>query len=89
MSKFKASRLTSDNTVFPDVIEIDAVNVTFYKGKIIGFDKTVVPRSSIASVYLDSNLLFANIIVETFGGMTLHATGFTKGDAKTILRLLT
>ncbi len=88
MPKFKVSRLTFDNIVFADVIEIDAANVTFYKGEIIGSDKTVVPQSNITSVYIDSNLLFANITDEIFGGMTLHATDFTKSGEKLSDRVL-
>jgi hypothetical protein len=32
MPTFTAHRPSSDNTLFPDRIEVDAMNVTYYKG---------------------------------------------------------
>jgi hypothetical protein len=50
MPTFTAHRLSSNaNTLFPDKIEIDAANVTCYKGNIFGYQSTIIARSNMAS----------------------------------------
>lgn len=89
MPTFVASRLSGDdNSIFPDRLEIDAVNVTYYKGTIIGYRSTLIARANIASVHIGSRLLFADIVIETTGGKQVRATGFKKSDARTIVALL-
>lgn len=89
MPTFVASRLSgNDNSIFPDRLEIDAVNVTYYKGTVIGYRSTVISRANIASVYIGSGLLFADIVIETTGGKQVRATGFKKCDARAIVALL-
>ena len=89
MPTFVASRLSgNDNSLFPDKLEIDAVNVTYYKGTVIGYRSTVIARANIASVHIGTGLLFADIVIETTGGKEIRATGFKKGDARAIMALL-
>lgn len=89
MHSFVASRISgNDNAVFPDRIEIDAVNVTYFKGTIIGYRSTVIARTNIASVHIGSGLLFADVIIETTGGKEIRAAGFKKSDARAIVALL-
>lgn len=89
MPTFVASRLSgNDNSIFPDRLEIDAVNVTYYKGSVIGYRSTVISRANIASVYIRSGLLFADVVIETTGGKEVRATGFKKSDARAIVALL-
>lgn len=89
MTTFVASRISgNDNSIFPDRLEIDAVNVTYYKGTIIGYRSTVISRANIASVHIGSGLLFADVIIETTGGKEIRASGFKKSDARAIVALL-
>ena len=89
MPSFVASRISgNDNAVFPDRIEIDAVNVTYFKGTIIGYRSTVIARTNIACVHIGSGLLFADVIIETTGGKEIRAAGFKKSDARAIVALL-
>lgn len=89
MPTFIASRWSgNDNSVFPDRIEIDAINVTYYKGTVIGYRSTVIARTNIASVYIGSGLLFADIVIESIGGLMIRARGFKKNDARTIISIL-
>lgn len=74
--------------VFPDRLEIDAFNVTYYKGTIIGYRSTVISRANIASVHIGSGLFFADVIIETTGGKQVRASGFKKSDAREIVALL-
>ena len=89
MATFIANRWSgNDNAVFPDQLEIDTSIITYFKGTIVGYHKSVIPRDRIASVHLRSGLMFADVIIETFGGQEVIARGFAKRDARTILNAL-
>jgi len=88
MLTYISSRISSGNTLFPDKLEIDAVNVTYYKGHLTGYQSTIIARSNIASVYIGTGLLFADIIIETIGGKRVTVTGFKKNDAKSVVAYL-
>lgn len=89
MPTYIASRLsTNDNIAFPDRLEIDANNVTYYKGNVIGHTSVVIARTNIASVKLRTGFFFADVIIESTGGKQIEAMGFRKGDAREIVRLL-
>ena len=90
MIVFTASRISSnDNTLFPDRIEIDEYNVTYYKGNVFGYQSTVIAHSNIASVSVGAGIFFADVIICSNGGQRIVASGFTKSKAKEIVRLLT
>ena len=61
----------------------------YYKGALIGYQTTVIQRSSISSVRLLSNILFADIIIESSGGRRVVINGLSKSDAREIYELLT
>ena len=87
--KFSAKRISGNgNTVFPDVIIIDDNGVIYQKQKVIGTNRTNIGYDSISSVSIDEHILFADIIIETNGGMKISAYGFSKRDARMILQLL-
>ncbi len=91
MPIFVASRLSgNDNSIFPDRIEIDDVtgDITYYKGTIIGYRKSFVARGSMGGVRISSGLIFADVVIESTGGMQIRACGFTKKDARQIFALL-
>ncbi|MDR0684801.1 MAG: ribosomal protein L7/L12 [Spirochaetaceae bacterium] len=89
MLTFTASRASSGNTLFPDKLEIDTVNVTYYKGNFFGYESSIIAISSIASVSMSSGIFFVDVIIETTGGKRVVANGFKKADAKSIVGLLT
>jgi hypothetical protein len=89
MPTFTAHRLAKDNTLFPDRIEIDATNVTYYKGYVFGYQSTVIARSNVASVSVGAGIFFADVIIESNGGKRVVASGFRKSDARAIVGLLT
>ena len=89
MITFIASRFSSEkNVTFPDKIEIDAKNVIYYKGTVIGYKSIVIHRHKIASVRVSARLLFCDVIIESAGGGAIVARGFTKSDAQHIMALL-
>lgn len=89
MFTFTAHRISSDgNVLYPDVIKIDASNVFYWKGTIVGYRKIVIPRHSIAAISLYTGLLFADITIFSSGNKAIVARGFSKKDAKQISELL-
>ena len=91
MPIYVASRWSAnDNAVFPDRLEIDNVtgDVTYYKGTLVGYRKSFIARSNVASVRILSGLLFADIVIESTGGGYVRANGFRKKDARDVMELL-
>lgn len=89
MPTYEASRISGDNnSIFPDKLEIDAINITHYKGTIVGYRSSVIARANVASVHIRSGLFFADIIIESTGGLTITAHGFYKSDAREVMNLL-
>lgn len=87
---FIANRASNKgNILFPDKITIDDDNLTFYKGQLIGYKKTIVQRVNVCSVSIHENILFGDILVETKGGVNIIACGFLKSEAKQIIEILT
>ncbi len=89
MPSFIANRISAGhNVLFPDRLDIDDEKVVYYKGAIIGYQSTVIPRSSISSVRVNSNILFADVIIESSGGRKLEINGLAKADAREIYNQL-
>lgn len=89
--RFTASRVSGDgNTVFPDQIIIDDEEevVIHRKPKLIGCKETKISFGAIASVEIDKSVFFVDIIIESRGGRSIIARGFTRSDANDIKQLL-
>lgn len=90
MPIFTASRISNDaNVLYPDVIAIDSVNVTYYKGYPFGYETMIIPRNVISGVYLNSGIFFADIVISSAGRAIIEARGFKKSIAKQIVKYLT
>lgn len=89
MPSFTASRISADhNMLFPDRLDIEDDRIVYYKGALIGYQSITIPRSSIASVRLNSNIIFADVIIESCGGKKIEITGLSKRNAMEIYNLL-
>lgn len=90
MPIYTASRISSDdNVLYPDVIAIDKVNVTYYKGRPFGYETIIIPRNTICGVYLNSGIFFADVVIASAGRSEIKARGFKKSIAKQIVNTLT
>jgi hypothetical protein len=90
MPTFIAQRISRQhNVLFPDKITIEGSKVAYYKGEIIGYKSIVISAENIASVAINENILFADVVIESKGGRKIMARGFTKTDAREIIDLLT
>ena len=74
--------------MFPDEIIIEDDVVTYRKGQIVGYKETKINVAAIGSVSVKAGLMFADVVIETKGGMTIRARGFTRSDAREISSLL-
>ena len=79
---YRASRLTKGNRIFPAQVVVTAGSVTMRKPQWIGKIEESVHIAHVASIHINTNLVFSDVSIETTGGhqpLVLH--GHTKGDA--------
>ncbi len=82
---YKSSRLTKGNFWFPDHVTIAPDGIHFLKRRIFGSDEEIINYDQIASVKINSGVLWADISVETAGGsQPVFINGLPKGDAQEI-----
>lgn len=86
---FRASRISRNNRIFPAQVMITPTAITLYKPQWIGKLEESIHMAHIASIKIDTNLLFADIFIETSGGHNpVVCYGHTKGDAVEMKRVI-
>ena len=65
---FRASRISSGNLWFPTQVLITSTNVVHYTPELIGRKEHSIHIAHVASVSIDTNMFFSNIVIETSGG---------------------
>jgi hypothetical protein len=86
---FRASRWGRGNHLFPAQVVITPSSLTLYKPQWIGKLEESIHMAHVASIKIDTHLLFSDIYVETSGGQSpVVCHGHTKGDAIRIKELL-
>ena len=86
---FKASRLTRGNRIFPTQVAITPASVIQYKAQWLGRQEQSIHTSHVASVTIDTGLLFSDVIFETSGGSEpIVCHGHHKGDAVRMKELI-
>ena len=86
---FIASRLTRGNRVFPTQVLISPTTVVHYTPHWIGRHEHSINIAHVASVRIDTKLLFSDVFVETTGGQSaIHCRGHRKADAVEMQRLI-
>ena len=85
--RFKASRWTRGNFLFPTVIEVTSRAVLRHKRS--WFNKDEISISKVASVHIKTGLIWADIRIESSGGSDpLASHGHRKADARRIRELV-
>ncbi|MBC8504045.1 MAG: PH domain-containing protein [Chloroflexi bacterium] len=83
--EYTSSRLTNGNFWFPDRVTIASDAIHFLKRRIFGSDEEIINYDQIASVKINSGVLWADISIETAGGsQPVYINGLPKGDAQEI-----
>lgn len=86
---FQASRWTKGNLFFPTIIEVSEKAVTRRKRTVFTRDEISVSMSKVASVRIQTGMLWSDIRIETSGGSDpLLSHGHKKSDAVRIKDLI-
>jgi hypothetical protein len=86
---FVASRLSRGNRLFPVQVKITPTSVVHYTPQWFGRLEQSINIAHVASVKVDTDLLFASVCIETTGGHNaIHCRGHRKGDAVAMKELI-
>ena len=86
---FRASRLSKGNRLFPTQVIISPQSVVHYTPQWIGKHEHSIHMAHIASVRIDTDLLFSHVLIETTGGQSpILCRGHHKGDAVAMKELI-
>jgi hypothetical protein len=86
---FRASRWSRGNRLYPTQVLITPASVVHYTPELVGRKEHSIHIAHVASVSIDTNLLFSNVIIETSGGTTpVTCHGHRKADAIRMKQLI-
>jgi hypothetical protein len=86
---FRASRLSSGNRLFPTQVAISPTSVVHYTPEWFGRLEHSMHMAHVASVRIDTNLMFSDLYIETTGGASpIKCHGHRKGDAVQMKELI-
>jgi len=86
---FRASRLSKGNHLFPTQVVITPTSITHFRPQWIGKLEESIHMAHVASIKIDTHLLFSDVFIETTGGQNpIVCHGHTKGEAVTIKKTI-
>ena len=86
---FRASRWTRGNRLFPTQVKVSPTAVALYTPQWIGRREETIHIAHVASVRIDTHLLFSDVFIETSGGVSpISCYGHYKKDAVRIKQLI-
>jgi hypothetical protein len=86
---FRASRLSSGNRLFPTQVAISPTSVVHYTPEWFGRLEHSMHMAHVASVRIDTNLMFSDVYIETTGGASpIKCHGHRKADAVRMKELI-
>jgi hypothetical protein len=86
---FRASRWSKGNRLFPTQVRVSPTAVARYTPQWIGRQEESIHIAHVASVRIDTKLFFADIFIETSGGVSpVSCYGHYKKDAVRIKELI-
>jgi hypothetical protein len=86
---FRASRLSRGNLLFPTQVSITPTSVVHYTPELVGGREHSMHIAHVASVLIDRNLFFSDVLIESTGGTSpVRCHGHRKADALEMKRLI-
>ena len=86
---FRASRLSRGNLLFPTQVAVTPTSVVHFTPRAVGGHEHSMHIAHVASVAIERNLFFSNVLIETSGGTSpIHCHGHRKRDAIEMKRLI-
>lgn len=86
---FRASRFSRGNFLFPTQVVITPTSVVQFTPEVVGGREQSMHLAHVASVLIDRNLFFSDVVIESSGGASpVRCHGHHKSDALEIKRLI-
>jgi hypothetical protein len=86
---FRASRLSRGNLWFPTQVLVTPASVIHYTPELFGGREHSMHIAHVASVMIDRNLFFSDVLIESSGGTSpVRCHGHRKADAIEMKRLI-
>ena len=86
---FRARRLSRGNFLFPTQVAVTPTAVIHYTPEYVGGREHSMHISHVASVLIDRNLFFSDVLIESSGGTSpVRCHGHSKRDAVEMKRLI-
>ena len=86
---FRASRLSPGNRLLPTQVKVSPTSVVHYTPQWVGRFEQSIHMAHVASVTIDTHLVFSDVLVETTGGASpIHCRGHYKSDAVRMKQLI-
>lgn len=86
---FRASRLSRGNLLFPTQVSVTPTSIVHFTPQFFGGREQSIHLAHVASVLIDRNLFFADVMIESSGGASpVRCHGHRKADAVGMKRLI-
>src|SRR5262245_37270187 len=86
---FRASRLSRGNRLFPTQVLISPTSVVHFTPEVVGRHEQSIHMAHVASVSINTNFMFSDVIIETSGGIApVRCHGHRKKDAHRMKALI-
>jgi len=86
---FRASRLSPGNRLLPTQVLVSPTSVVHFTPQWIGKLEQSIHMAHVASVRIDTHLVFSDVLIETTGGASpIHCKGHYKSDAVRMKHLI-
>jgi len=86
---FRASRFSRGNFLFPTQVAVTPTSVVHFTPEMVGGREHSMHISHIASVLIDRNMFFSDVLIESSGGTSpVKCHGHKKADAIEMKRLI-
>ena len=86
---FRASRLSRGNFLFPTQVAVTPTSIVHFTPELFGGREQSIHMAHVASVLIDRNLFFSDVMIESSGGASpVRCHGHRKRDAVEMKRLI-
>ncbi len=86
---FRASRFSRGNVLFPTQVGVTPTSIVHFTPQLFGGREQSIHMAHVASVLIERNLFFSDVMIETSGGASpVRCHGHRKADAVEMKRLI-
>jgi hypothetical protein len=86
---FRASRWSRGNRLYPTQVSVTPTSIVHYTPELFGGREQSMHLAHVASVVIDRNLFFSDVMIESSGGASpVRCHGHRKADAIEMKRLI-